>query len=259
MIFTPEKPDFNLKDESLRKDINPDIEVLKFPIWEPYKIFKLLSRNKKLNQGQVLEGAKTSVFKKIAIWLRGNLFIPDPKRFWIKPSVEYLLSILETNEIKHIITTGPPHSVHLIGRDLKLKNPILTWVADFRDPWTEWTILKRMNISSPIWRKHKRMEQEVLKMSDLTLATGPTASDELKILGARRVDFITNGFDKNDYSNIQEESRGSVFQMTYVGMLSMERNPSVLWEVLDELCQDSAFSDEFSVKYYRHNKSYSQG
>ena len=93
VIFTPEKPDFNLKDESLRKDINPDIEVLKFPIWEPYKIFKLLSRNKKLNQGQVLEGAKTSVFKKIAIWLRGNLFIPDPKRFWIKPSVEYLLSI----------------------------------------------------------------------------------------------------------------------------------------------------------------------
>ena len=84
-------------------------------------------------------------------------------------------------------------------------------------------------------------------MSDLTLATGPTASDELKILGARRVDFITNGFDKNDYSNIQEESRGSVFQMTYVGMLSMERNPSVLWEVLDELCQDSAFSDEFQL------------
>ncbi len=247
VIFTPENPDFDLKDESMSKDINSTVEVLKFPIWEPYKIFKVLSGKKKLNQGQILEGEKISLFKRLAIWLRGNLFVPDPKRFWVKPSVDYILTILESNEIKHIITTGPPHSVHLIGRGLKLKNPALTWVADFRDPWTEWTILKSMLISKPIWKIHKNMEQQVLKMADMTLATGPTAADEFKKLGARKTAYITNGFDKSDYPIESSELASDTFTITYVGMLNQERNPSVLWEVIDQLCNQKEVAARLKV------------
>lgn len=247
IIFTPENPDFDLKDESLLEDVNPKVEVLKFPIWEPYKIFKLLSGKKKLNQGQILEGAKMSPIKKMAVWLRGNLFVPDPKRFWIKPSVAYILSILEANDIKTIITTGPPHSVHLIGRGLKLKNPALNWIADFRDPWTEWTILKRMYISKSIWKVHRRMEQEVLKMADITLATGAIAAEEFKNLGARKTAHITNGFDANDYPSLSEKTSSELFRLTYVGMLSKERNPSYLWQALDELCQNEDVAQRFSL------------
>ena len=247
IVFTPENPGFDLRDYSLLEDVHPDIEVLKFPIWEPYKIFKIVSGRQKLNQGQILEDQKTSLFKKLAVWLRGNLFVPDPKRFWIKPSIEYVLSILEANEVKHIITTGPPHSIHLIGKGLKLKNPALTWIADFRDPWTEWTILKRMSISRPIWKIHKRMEQEVLKMADLTLATSPTAAEEFQALGARKVLHITNGFDKADYPVTFDHSDKDYFQMTYVGMLSVERNPKTLWEALNELCAKEGFSKKFRL------------
>ena len=108
IIFTPENPDFDLKDESLLKDINPEVEVLKFPIWEPYRIFKKLTGQKEIKQGQILESSKRSSLKSLAIWIRGNLFVPDPRVFWVKPSVNYLQGILETNGIKHIITTGPP-------------------------------------------------------------------------------------------------------------------------------------------------------
>ena len=87
IIFTPENPDFDLKDESLVHDIHPEVEVLKFPIWEPYSIFKKLSGQKELKQGQILEDANNSLLKQLAVWLRGNLFVPDPKIFWVKTGI----------------------------------------------------------------------------------------------------------------------------------------------------------------------------
>ncbi|OEJ99970.1 glycosyltransferase family protein [Roseivirga misakiensis] len=248
IVFTPENPDFDLKDESLLEDVEERIEVLKFPIWEPYKIFKRLSGNKTIKQGQILETEKQSIFKQLAIWLRGNLFVPDPRIFWVKPSVEYLSSIIQTNEIKHVITTGPPHSVHLIGKGLKLKNPALTWIADFRDPWSGWDILRKMKITSFIWKKHFKLEESVLKMSDAVLATGPTAAREFKDLGARKVHYITNGYDGADLNVTQTHAKTSEFRVSHVGMLSADRNPQVLWQVLDELCNDHEFKAALRIK-----------
>ena len=39
VIFTPENPDFDLRDESLEKEVPKQLEVIKFPIWEPYQLF----------------------------------------------------------------------------------------------------------------------------------------------------------------------------------------------------------------------------
>lgn len=248
IVFIPENPDFDQKDSSLEKDINPSIEVLKFPIWEPYGLFKKLTGKKELKQGQVLESGDAGFLKKLSVWVRGNFFVPDPKIFWVKPSADYLMSILESNKIKHVITTGPPHSVHLIGKRLKLKHPTITWVADFRDPWSEWDILKRMKISPFIWKKHLRLEQEVIKISDALLATGPTAAAEFKALGARKTHFITNGFDGADIVERVERSPNSKFVISHLGMLSKQRNPQKLWEVLDELCVDNAFRDALELR-----------
>lgn len=234
IIFTPENPDFDLKDESLLKDVNPEVEVLKFPIWEPYRIFKKISGEKELKQGQILESSKKSFFKQLAIWIRGNFFVPDPKVFWVKSSVNYLQGILGPNEIKHVVTTGPPHSMHLIGMKLKMKVPSLTWVADFRDPWTQWEILHEMKISKPMWRKHQKMEQQVFKVADSLLVTSASAKEEFKRLGARRVEVITNGFDEVDFERSQNAGSDTLV-ISHVGMLSNQRNPRMLWDGLSEL------------------------
>lgn len=234
IVFTPENPDFDLKDESLVHDIHPEVEVLKFPIWEPYSIFKKLSGQKELKQGQILEDANNSLLKQLAVWLRGNLFVPDPKIFWVKPASNYLLSILETNHIRHVITTGPPHSLHLIGKRLKMKVPSLTWVADFRDPWTQWEILQEMKITAPLWKRHQKLEQEVIKVSDALLVTSQSARDEFKRLGARSVKVITNGYDDADEMP-EQLNRDQKFILSHVGMLSRQRNPKNLWKAIDAL------------------------
>lgn len=238
IIFTPENPDFDLKDESLLQDINPEVEVLKFPIWEPYRIFKKLSGQKELKQGQILEDARNSWMKSMAVWLRGNLFVPDPKVFWVKPSVNYLMSILEANGIKHMVTTGPPHSMHLIGARLKMKVPSLTWIADFRDPWTEWEILQAMKITAPVWKKHKKLEQQVIKVADSLLVTSPSARDEFQQLGARRVEVITNGYDEVEPTELEPQT-SEIFVISHIGMLSNQRNPEKLWAALEEVMGNS--------------------
>lgn len=249
MIFTPENPDFDLKDQSLLNDIPKEVEVLKFPIWEPYSIFKKLSGRKELKQGQVLEGKKKGLLSNLAIWLRGNLFMPDPKVFWVKPSVAYLSSILESNQIDTIITTGPPHSVHLIGLKLKMKQPALTWVADFRDPWTKWDILSQFKMSKWAWAKHRQLEQNVIRTADCVLTVSDSWKKDFQRLGAKRTKVITNGFDAADFSIEMTVDRPAQFVISHIGMLNVYRNPEWLWSVLEEMVSEGAFSNDLKIEF----------
>src|SRR3970282_114113 len=94
-VFTPETPSFAVRDESLLGDVPPSAEVLKLPIWEPYDLFIWLSRlsgngNRDVKPTALMSGKKDSFFQSLSTWLRGNLFIPDPRRFWVRPSVRFL-------------------------------------------------------------------------------------------------------------------------------------------------------------------------
>src|SRR6185436_12694747 len=182
-VFTPENPSFGLKDASLLKDVPPEAEVIHFPIWEPFG---------GVNKVQGGESTSKSLFKKITNWLRGNLIYPDPRVFWVKSSAQFLNDFVKTNGIEVIITTGPPHSVHLIGERLKKKNPNLKWLADFRDPWSEWGVLLSFNLTSWAKRIHRRMERNVLTLADRVLTITPFYVNQLERLSGRKVDLITN-------------------------------------------------------------------
>jgi hypothetical protein len=150
IVFTPENPSFTIQDKSLQKDVPASVEVIKFPIWEPYQLFFKVSAlfgNKNVQQTDFISTEKKTFFKSISAWIRGNFFIPDARVLWVKPSVEYLTDFIARNKIDKIITTGPPHSIHLIGLRLKKLNPELKWVADFRDPWGEWDLLDTLSFN----------------------------------------------------------------------------------------------------------------
>ena len=121
VIFTPENPDFDLKDESLLKEISPNLEVIRFPIWEPYQLFAKVKKKGKSHPSRILEQQKKGILEKLAIWLRANLLVPDPRVFWVKPATQFLNELLQEGQFQAIITTGPPHSLHLIGQKLKQK------------------------------------------------------------------------------------------------------------------------------------------
>src|SRR4051812_47618816 len=139
VVYTVKNGEMPVIDESLQKDVPAKLTVLKTSIWEPYSIYKqFIGRKKddKINASFLNENKKAGITDKISIWIRGNFFIPDARKFWIKPSIKYLSSYIAQNKIDYVISSGPPHSMHLIAAGLKSKFPHVKWVADFRDPWT---------------------------------------------------------------------------------------------------------------------------
>jgi glycosyltransferase involved in cell wall biosynthesis len=238
-VFTPENPSFTLKDESLLKDIPPEAEVITFPIWEPYNTFSRISsavgeKNSPQAPNTVAFGKEKSFFQKVATWIRGNLFIPDPRVFWVGPSVRFLNDFLRDNNIRTIITTGPPHSVHLIGYRLKRKNPSLKWLADFRDPWSEWGFLDSLSVSKIAKGIHQRLEGKVLTYADTLITITPFYVRRFEALSGRKVKLLSNGFDHEDFETLRIQTT-TKFIIRHVGIINEKCDPRPFMTAVGEL------------------------
>ncbi|MFD2203365.1 glycosyltransferase family 4 protein [Shivajiella indica] len=226
VIFTPENPDFELKDESLLKEINPLLEVLKFPIWEPYGLFRKLKKQKSGDTSKVLEKKKKGWLDKLGIWLRANVFIPDPRVFWVKPSVNFLTDLVQKGQFHAIITTGPPHSMHLIGLQLHEKTGI-PWLADFRDPWSKWEFLDTLPMTSIVRRKHDKLEQKVLFQASAITTISPSFKMDFEKMIDKKTELLTNGFDTEDLplNWIERLPSKDGIEILYTGVVDAIRNP----------------------------------
>ncbi|MHA7128809.1 glycosyltransferase family 4 protein [Algoriphagus namhaensis] len=237
VIFTPENPDFDLQDSSLENEVPDSLEVLKLPIWEPYHLLDKLRGKSDSHPGRVMEKGRKSWLEKASIWARANLLIPDPRVFWVKPAVKFLSGRIKNGEFDAIITTGPPHSMHLIGRALRSKYPIY-WIADFRDPWSQWEFLDTLPMQESVRKKHKKLEKEVLTVADQVLTISPTFQRDLENISGRKVTLLTNGFDSADLpADFRPDPDPDLFHLVYTGIIDAIRNPIPLLR---------AFKEEFS-------------
>ncbi|MDA0195265.1 MAG: glycosyltransferase [Bacteroidetes bacterium] len=246
IIYTPSNPDFELTDLSLLNEVPQDFEILQSPIYELFSFYRKIFGGGKAStrQGIVSEKKQSSPIEKIVIWIRGNFFIPDPRVWWVRPSVRFLKNYIKKNPVDVIVTTGPPHSMHLIGLGLKNKFGI-KWIADFRDPWSEWDVLPRLKVTRRSMSKHMKLERQVLSGCDLVLTVSPRLAETFRP-HAKRVGVITNGFDQRP-TNV-EKIKPDRFRICHVGLLNETRNPEVLWQVLNDLCnEEEGFTDDLEI------------
>ena len=250
VIYTTENAEYPIIDPSLEKDVAPETEVIRRPIFEPYAFYKKflgLKKEETVKIGFIQEKEKQKGWKEyLSLWIRGNLFIPDARRWWVKPSVRYLKSYLKDHPVDAIISTGPPHSMHLIA--MKLKEALgIPWVADFRDPWTEIDYYNDLHLTRCSDRKHHRLEHEVLTKADKVVTVAPDGARRLGRLGNRNVGIIYNGFDRDDDAETPIKQNDK-FSITYLGVLSKIQNPENLWQVLGELVKEDAdFSKNIQI------------
>jgi len=251
VVYTAENGEYSEHDPENVKDIPDGITILKYPIWEPYQLYKRFIGQKgteKVNVGFLTEKKKPAFAERIAVWIRGNFFIPDARKFWIKPSIEYLSSWLEKNPVDMIISSGPPHSMHLIAMSLK-KQFHLPWVADFRDPWTKIDFYNELHLSWFANRKHHRLEKLVVNKADIIITVGNQMREEFEALGAKRAVVITNGFDTADKVE-GEFMMDNKFSISHFGTVNKARNPETLWQVIAELvAQNAEFAIDLELKF----------
>ncbi len=274
VIYTPSNPEAGMTDESLLKDICPEAEIIKRPIMEPYAIFNALTGSRGAKKSGQKDGSgkqsdsgnsggntgksrtasgavnpinavgHKSPLMRLSLWLRANVFVPDPRCLWIRPSVRFLKKYLREHPVDAIVSTGPPHSMHLIARNLHRSTGI-PWTADFRDPWTRIFYFKHLPLTRRSRKKYAAMELSVLHEADRVVAvTDNMVRDFLEELGAHenscgKFHVIENGYDEEDFAGITAAELPEGFNLVHTGLFSAEGNPRKLWKVLSELCREN--------------------
>ena len=244
VVFTVENPEYAVEDESLQNEVADDVEVLRGKIWEPNQLLgKWGGKGKKVSAGFL--DAKPGIKDRILRFIRANYFIPDSRKFWIKPSVKLLTDYLRDKDFDAIITTGPPHSVHLIGLALKKKFG-LKWVADFRDPWTSIDYFHNLPLTRSSLKKHQDMEEEVLRNADRVIVVGGRMKEEYDAYN-KNVRVISNGYDT--YGPQATVTLDPEFTLTYAGLMNDDRNPKGLWRVLGKISTaDPDFKADLKIR-----------
>ena len=252
VIYTPENPEGPVEDYTLFNDIPKNIEVIKKPIKEPYRFYKKLtgkSKDQKIQTAFLSESeSKSSVLENLSVWIRGNFFIPDARKSWIKPSVSYLSSYLQKNDIDVIVTTGPPHSMHMIGYYLNKKLNI-AWLADFRDPWTNIDYYDQLKLTKRADRIHHKLEKKILLNANAITVISPGMITDFKDKVDREYHFIPNGYDEEDIKAGVKTGKYEKFTLSHIGSLTKTRNPKNLWNVLREMIsEDEQFSADLEIR-----------
>jgi hypothetical protein len=246
IVYIPENPNYPIIDQSLVNEVPEDITIIKQPIKEPYGIANIFAKknSQTISKGIIPEQKKQSFEEKILLYIRGNFFIPDARKNWVKPSVVYLSKYISDNNIDTIITTGPPHSLHLIGLELKQKLEV-KWLADFRDPWTTIGYHKQLKLTKSSLKKHKLLEAQVLQNADEVIVTSFRTQKEFQEITDKPITVITNGYDRESNIIVALDTK---FSLSHIGSLLSERNPELLWQILREIIiEDKEFEARFQL------------
>lgn len=259
VIYTPLNPEANTEDTALLRDIAPQTEVIKRKIWEPYSFYKsLLGRGKSSSDGgkhikaNIIGSDNKGFAHKLSLFVRGNFFIPDPRCFWIRPSIKYLTKYLKEHPVDVIVSTGPPHSMHLIAKGVA-KATGIKWVADFRDPWTEIFYFKHLDLSRWAYRRHRKLEQSVLDSANVVTVVSRKMQEDFMARTSTPVKIITNGFDYQDFKDkFGDRVTGksvTEFSLVHTGILVDNGNPHHLWEVLGEkAAREPQFKKDLQIR-----------
>lgn len=232
LTVDPKFASYNLKDSSLINQIK-DIETYKtysLEVLSLYSIIKSGDRTKSIPQSYI---PNRSIFDKLSSFIRLNFFIPDSRIGWNYFAFKKAKKIIKNNKIDYVITTGPPHSSHLIGQKIHNKYK-LKWIVDLRDPWSELFYLKskfRFNFSKKI---NDRLEYKVLENADAIITTVGDRYHKIlsgKISNPNKIHKIYNGYDKLNYDKIKE-IKPSKYNIVFTGVLTKNHNYEIFHEVL---------------------------
>jgi glycosyltransferase involved in cell wall biosynthesis len=227
---------YQMYDQSLVDKVHPSVQVVKTKTIEPFGFYKLLFGKKSIPAPGFSNEAKPSITKKISRFIRGNFFIPDPRKYWRKFAVKKARMLIEQHDIKTVITAGPPHSTHLTG--LSLKNLIgVKWICDFHDLWTDVIYYDLLYHLPHIKKIDKELERKILESCDSILTVGEKYKEKLLSkspnISPQKIAITRIGYEESLFTEVSRKDTS--FVISYIGSIAEYYHPEVFCEALSEL------------------------
>jgi hypothetical protein len=234
-VLTVREGAFPDRDESLISDAPPDIRVFRTRSFNPFTLYAKLSGTHEDRAATIgfLSDKKPNRRQRLFQWIRANFFIPDARVGWYPFAVRAARAIIRELPVDVVMTSGPPHSVHLVGRRIHAASGI-PWIADFRDPWTDISMFGQMPFSNRARRAHLRLEQKVLQTATGITTVSPSWQQLFQEKVPCRCAVVQNGFDEDDFVETQSPA-DTVFTIAHIGNLYGSRNPQTLWNSIADL------------------------
>ncbi len=237
LTVDPDHASYSDIDESMTDEIPAGIRLIRSRALDPYAMYsKFMGRGKKELVGVGFTDTETRGFREnLARWIRGNIFIPDARVGWVKFAATAALQEFSVKPYDAVITTGPPHSTHLIGLRIKKKTG-LPWIIDLRDAWPSDSYGHLIPVSRPAAAWDKRLRSKAFGAADRILSVSRSILHSTSILTKTVVELIPNGFDEDDFSGkdaAKKDPQGQEkFSIVFTGHMPDEQDPEALWGVI---------------------------
>lgn len=246
IVYTPTNPNIGLTDEKLNDDVPQIAEILRTPIHDPSSWLNLFSNKNEVNDGHSRNESNSWIYR-LGRWVKAHFFIPDSRIWWKSKSIRFLNTYLSDHPVDLIISTGPPHSLHLIAERLAEKWDI-PWIVDLRDPMSKLISFQKTHPPAHAINRYKRIERRILGAASEVIATSSGMKDALEEFDNEKFHVITNGFDPDDLPSHPQLDPHHII-MSYAGHMSEHQIPSNLWQALDQRIEsDTNFRALFLLK-----------
>jgi len=241
LTVSPEKATYPLLDASLEAETE-GLRVHRTSARDWFGAYQKLTRRKEVPfSGFANQAGRPGPLQRLSRFVRGNFFLPDPRRGWNGFALSKARQLHAKLPFDTVITTGPPHSTHLIGRSLKRQQGI-TWWADFRDPWTDIYYYDQFYPTSLARAHDASLERSVLTEADrvVTVSKDLVRLFEEKVPGVRsRCHVLPNGYDPADFSEGLAPNN-DIFTLTYTGTLTLDYPVSLVEVALEQVLSSGA-------------------
>lgn len=228
LTIHPESAFYPVEDKSLLKDVSDQVEVIYVKAFDTLKLVSKIVGKKQIPHSGFSNTNNKKMTQRIMRLVRGNLFIPDPRKSWNNAAYKKASELINKHSIELVVTSSPPHSTQLIG--LKLKQRLgIRWIADLRDPWMEIYYYDLLSRSKRSKRKDAKYEQQVMEFCDSIITVGSglkkAFSNRVPHIDSSKFNVVYNGYDENDFKlpideiETQFELKGN-FKILYTGTFS---------------------------------------
>ena len=234
LTVDPAEASYPVRDESLLAEVPSGVRVIRTGTTEPFESYKKLTGRAVPYGGFANEG-KPGLVQQALRFVRGNLFIPDPRRGWNRHALTAVERLLAAGEqFDAVLTSSPPHSTQLIGLALKRRHG-LRWLADLRDPWTDIYYYKDLHHTPMASWLDARYERQVLNGADAVLVTSPETKRlflaKLPDLPTTKFHVLPNGYDESDFRH-PSRPPSDCLRITHTGTITELYHVNRLLETL---------------------------